>query len=313
MYLDFEQPIVDLENKIEELERIEAESLDLQDEIARLKTKLDRHLQTIYGHLTPWQTVQVARHHKRPKCSDYIEALIEQFTPLAGDRCYGEDKAIIAGLGRFEGHSVMVIGQERGRNLDERITHNFGMAHPEGYRKASRLMGMAERFGLPVITFIDTPGAYPGIGAEERGQAEAIARCIEVSLSLSVPVIALITGEGGSGGAIALACADRIVMMQHAVYSVISPEGCASILWRTAEQAPVAAEALKITAKHLKDFGFIDTIVPEPLGGAHRHPGQAFAAARHVLRQELAHVMKVSPAKRRVQRQEKFLAMTRAA
>jgi acetyl-CoA carboxylase carboxyl transferase subunit alpha len=232
MYLDFEQPIVDLENKIEELERIEAESLDLQDEIARLKTKLDRHLQTIYGHLTPWQTVQVARHHKRPKCSDYIEALIEQFTPLAGDRCFGEDKAIIAGLGRFEGHSVMVIGQERGRNLDERITHNFGMAHPEGYRKASRLMGMAERFGLPVITFIDTPGAYPGIGAEERGQAEAIARCIEVSLNLSVPVLALITGEGGSGGAIALACADRIVMMQHAVYSVISPEGCASILWR---------------------------------------------------------------------------------
>ena len=313
MHLDFEQPIVDLENKIEELERIKAESLDLQDEIARLKTKLDRHLQTIYGHLTPWQTVQVARHHKRPKCSDYIEALIEQFTPLAGDRCYGEDKAIIAGLGRFEGNSVMIIGQERGRNLDERIAHNFGMAHPEGYRKASRLMGMAERFGMPVITFIDTPGAYPGIGAEERGQAEAIARCIEVSLNLSVPVLALITGEGGSGGAIALACADRIVMMQHAVYSVISPEGCASILWRTAEQAPVAAEALKITAKHLKEFGFIDTIVPEPLGGAHRHPGQAFAAARHVLRQELATMMKIPPAQRRVQRQEKFLAMTRAA
>lgn len=313
MYLDFEQPIVDLENKIEELERIETENLDLQDEINRLKTKLDRHLQTIYGHLTPWQTVQVARHHKRPKCSDYLESLIEDFTPLAGDRCFGEDKAIIAGLGRFDGHSVMVIGQERGRNLDERITHNFGMAHPEGYRKASRLMGMAERFGIPVLTFIDTPGAYPGIGAEERGQAEAIARCIEVSLNLSVPVIALITGEGGSGGAIALACADRIVMMQHAVYSVISPEGCASILWRTAEQAPVAAEALKITAKNLKEFGFIDTIIPEPLGGAHRHPQQAFAAVRHVLRHELAALMKLSPAKRRVQRQEKFLAMTRAA
>jgi acetyl-CoA carboxylase carboxyl transferase subunit alpha len=207
----------------------------------------------------------------------------------------------------------MVIGQERGRNLDERIAHNFGMAHPEGYRKAMRLMNLAERFGIPVLTFIDTPGAYPGIGAEERGQAEAIARCIELSLSLSVPVIALVTGEGGSGGAIALACADRILMMQHAVYSVISPEGCASILWRTAEQAPVAAEALKITAKHLKDFGFIDTIIPEPLGGAHRHPQQTFAAARHVLRQHLAEVMKTPTTQRRFKRQEKFLAMTRAA
>jgi acetyl-CoA carboxylase carboxyl transferase subunit alpha len=313
MYLDFEQPILDLENKIEELQRIEAESLDLQDEVARLKGKLDKHLETIYGNLTPWQTVQVARHHARPKCSDYIAALIEQFTPLAGDRCYGDDKAIIAGLGRFDGVSVMVIGQERGRNLDERIAHNFGMAHPEGYRKAMRLMNLAERFGIPVLTFIDTPGAYPGIGAEERGQAEAIARCIELSLSLSVPVIALVTGEGGSGGAIALACADRILMMQHAVYSVISPEGCASILWRTAEQAPVAAEALKITAKHLKDFGFIDTIIPEPLGGAHRHPQQTFAAARHVLRQHLVEVMKTPTTQRRFKRQQKFLAMTQAA
>jgi acetyl-CoA carboxylase carboxyl transferase subunit alpha len=313
MYLSFEQPILELEGKIEELKRLQDAEMDIAEEVARLSEKVERMLKATYGKLTPWQKVQVARHPSRPRCGAFIEALIEDFTQLAGDKLYGEDAAIIGGIGRFHGRSVMVIGQERGHDLASRLKHNFGMPKPEGYRKAQRLMKMADHFGLPILTFVDTPGAYPGIGAEERGQAEAIARSIDIGLSVTVPFITTVIGEGGSGGAIALATGNRVLMLEHAVYSVISPEGCASILWRSAAEAETAAEALKITAQDLHRLGVIDEIVPEPLGGAHRHPTQAINTLKSSLARHLDELAGEEAAVLKLQRQEKFLAMGRAA
>lgn len=312
-YLDFEQPILELEGKIAELKRMDDPQLDLRDELKRLEEKAEKLLKQTYGRLTPWQKVQVARHPARPRFGKVLSTLFPDLVTLAGDRCFGEDAAIIGGLATFEGYTVMVVGQERGADLQSRLKHNFGMAKPEGYRKAQRLMKMAEQYGLPVLTFIDTPGAYPGVGAEERGQAEAIARCIDVSLGLTVPVLATVIGEGGSGGAIALAAADRVLMFEHAVYSVISPEGCASILWRSADNAAEAAEALKITAQDLLRLGVIDAIIPEPLGGAHRHPDAALHSLRLALVEQLGLTLKHNPTERRYQRGEKFLAMGRKA
>lgn len=312
-YLSFEQPILELEGKIEELKRLQDAEMDIAEEVARLSEKVERMLKATYGKLTPWQKVQVARHPSRPRCGAFIEALIEDFTQLAGDKLYGEDAAIIGGIGRFHGRSVMVIGQERGHDLASRLKHNFGMPKPEGYRKAQRLMKMADHFGLPILTFVDTPGAYPGIGAEERGQAEAIARSIDIGLSVTVPFITTVIGEGGSGGAIALATGNRVLMLEHAVYSVISPEGCASILWRSAAEAETAAEALKITAQDLHRLGVIDEIVAEPLGGAHRHPTQAINTLKSALARHLDELAGEEAAVLKLQRQEKFLAMGRAA
>ncbi len=312
-YLDFEQPILELEGKIEELKRLQDAEMDIAEEVARLSEKVERMLKATYGKLTPWQKVQVARHPSRPRCGAFINALVEDFTQLAGDKLYGEDAAIIGGIGCFHGRSVMVIGQERGHDLASRLKHNFGMPKPEGYRKAQRLMKMADHFGLPILTFVDTPGAYPGIGAEERGQAEAIARSIDIGLSVTVPFITTVIGEGGSGGAIALATGNRVLMLEHAVYSVISPEGCASILWRSAAEAETAAEALKITAQDLHRLGVIDEIVAEPLGGAHRHPTQAINTLKSALARHLDELAGEEAAVLKLQRQEKFLAMGRAA
>ena len=270
-FLDFEQPIADLEGKIEELRHLSNnDDINITEEVGRLKEKSQRLLFHTYDNLSPWQKVQVARHPERPHCVDYIDELIRDFTPLAGDRQFGDDKAITSGLGKFRDQSCMVIGQEKGANTSERVRYNFGMPRPEGYRKANRLMRMADHFRLPIISFVDTPGAYPGIGAEERGQAEAIAKCIETCLTVKVPLISIIIGEGGSGGAIAIAAGDQVLMLEHSVYSVISPEGCASILWRDAGAAQTAAEALRLTATDLKKYGLIDMVVNEPLGGAHR-------------------------------------------
>ena len=275
-FLDFEKPIADLEGKIEELKHLSTSGdINIAEEVGKLQSKVERQLQSIYQKLTPWQTVQVARHPDRPHVKDILAAMISDFMPLAGDRAFGDDAAVIGGLGRFRGRAVMVIGTEKGRDTDERLRHNFGMARPEGYRKAQRLITLANRFGLPVLTFVDTAGAYPGVDAEERGQAEAIARTIEVCLGAEVPIIVTIVGEGGSGGAVALAAGDYVMMLENAVYSVISPEGCASILWRSAANAQEAAEALRMTAKDLLKLGVIDEIVSEPLGGAHRDPAAA--------------------------------------
>ena len=275
-FLDFEKPIADLEGKIEELKHLSTSGdINIAEEVGKLQSKVERQLQNIYQKLTPWQTVQVARHPDRPHVKDILAAMISDFMPLAGDRAFGDDAAVIGGLGRFRGRAVMVIGTEKGRDTDERLHHNFGMARPEGYRKAQRLITLANRFGLPVLTFVDTAGAYPGVDAEERGQAEAIARTIEVCLGAEVPIIVTIVGEGGSGGAVALAAGDYVMMLENAVYSVISPEGCASILWRSAANAQEAAEALRMTAKDLLKLGVIDEIVSEPLGGAHRDPAAA--------------------------------------
>ena len=278
-FLDFEKPIADLEGKIEELKHLSTSGdINIAEEVGKLQSKVERQLQSIYQKLTPWQTVQVARHPDRPHATDILAAMISDFMPLAGDRAFGDDAAVIGGLGRFRGRAVMVIGTEKGRDTDERLRHNFGMARPEGYRKAQRLITLANRFGLPVLTFVDTAGAYPGVDAEERGQAEAIARTIEVCLGAEVPIIVTIVGEGGSGGAVALAAGDYVMMLENAVYSVISPEGCASILWRSAANAQEAAEALRMTAKDLLKLGVIDEIVSEPLGGAHRDPAAALTA-----------------------------------
>ena len=309
-FLDFEKPIAELEGKIEELRHLSDDGeISIVDEVERLQTRVDRQLDQTYSKLSPWQKVQVARHPGRPHCLDYVRGLITEFTPLAGDRGYAEDNAIIGGLGRFEGQSVVVIGQEKGHDTESRVKHNFGMARPEGYRKAQRLMHLADRFGLPVITFVDTAGAYPGIGAEERGQAQAIARSIEVCLELNVPIISLVIGEGGSGGAIAIAAANRVLMLEHSVYSVISPEGCASILWRDGGHATDAANALKLTAQDLLALGVIDEVIPEPLGDAHRDGEAAIAAAGQAIRNSLAGLKGLDGAALRQQRRDKFLKM----
>src|SRR5271170_7240908 len=277
-YLDFEKPVAELEAKIEELRALNSDGDAIADEISRIEGKAAQALKELYAGLTPWQKTQVARHPQRPHCLDYVATLIADFVPLAGDRKYGEDEAVVGGFGRFHGESVCVIGQEKGSDTDGRLKHNFGMALPEGYRKAARLMAMADHFDVPVIALIDTPGAYPGIGAEERGQAEAIARSTEACLEMGVANVAAIIGEGGSGGAIALATANRVIMLEHSVYSVISPEGAASILWRDTAKAQEAASNMKITAQDLEQFGIVDAIVPEPSGGAHRDPAAAIAA-----------------------------------
>ena len=311
-FLDFEKPIAELEGKIEELRHLsDSGELNIAEEVARLQGKVDRLLRQTYGKLTAWQKTQVARHPDRPHFSDYVAALVEDFTPLAGDRLFAEDRAIIGGLGRFRGYTAMVIGHEKGTDTTARVQHNFGMARPEGYRKAQRLMRLADRFQVPVVTLVDTPGAYPGVGAEERGQAEAIAKCIDVCLSLRVPMVAIVIGEGGSGGAIALAAANRIYMLEHSVYSVISPEGCASILWRSSAQAKEAAEALRLTAGDLLKLGVIDAVVKEPLGGAHRDQSATIEAVGETIERALSDLRQEAGTRLREQRREKFVEIGR--
>jgi acetyl-CoA carboxylase carboxyl transferase subunit alpha len=307
-FLDFEKPVAELEGKIKELRHTaDGGDVNISEELARLESKVEQVLKQIYGRLTPWQKMQVARHPDRPHFSAYVDGLIDGFMPLDGDRVYGDDSALIGGIGRFRGRSVMVIGHEKGSGTEGRVRHNFGMAHPEGYRKAVRLMDMANHFGLPVLTFVDTPGAYPGVEAEERGQSEAIARSIEACLKLEVPIIASIVGEGGSGGAVALATADRVLMLEHAVYSVISPEGCASILWRSAAKAQEAAEALKLTADDLFAIHVVDKVVAEPLGAAHRQPDAAIQSLGDEIERELTALLEEKSGSRRLKRREKFL------
>ena len=312
-YLDFEKPVAELEAKVEELRALEqsAGSVEIGEEITRIEGKAAEALRELYANLTPWQKAQVARHPQRPHCVDYLASLISDFTPLAGDRKFGEDEAIIGGLGRFRGEGVCVIGQERGADTEGRLKHNFGMARPEGYRKAVRLMEMADHFDLPVIAFVDTAGAYPGIGAEERGQAEAIARSTATCLRLNIPNVAAIVGEGGSGGAIALATASRVIMLEHAIYSVISPEGAASILWRDTGKAQEAAQNMKITADDLLRFGVIDSIVREPVGGAHRDPAAAIEATGEAIAAAFEELRQLDREAVRRQRREKFLAIGR--
>jgi acetyl-CoA carboxylase carboxyl transferase subunit alpha len=314
-YLDFEKPVAELEAKVEELRAIgeSDDAVAVGDEIARLEAKAADALKELYAELTPWQKTQVARHPQRPHCLNYIAGLITDYIALAGDRKFGEDAAIVGGFGRFRGESVCVLGHEKGSDTESRIQHNFGMARPEGYRKAVRLMEMADHFGIPVISLVDTAGAYPGIGAEERGQAEAIARSTEACLNLGVPNVAVILGEGGSGGAIAIATANRVLMLEHAIYSVISPEGAASILWRDATKAQEAATNMKITAQDMVRFGVIDRVVPEPTGGAHRDPKAAIAAAGEAIAQALTEFHGFDREAVRKQRRDKFLAMGRTA
>jgi acetyl-CoA carboxylase carboxyl transferase subunit alpha len=313
-YLEFERPIAELETKIQELRQLHGDTagVNIEEEIARLQDKAGRLLADTYAGLGAWQKTQVARHPQRPHCLDYLAGLIAGFTPLAGDRVFADDKALIGGLGRFQGRAVVVLGQEKGANTEARVEHNFGMARPEGYRKAARLMHLADRFRLPVLTFVDTAGAYPGVSAEERGQAAAIARSTEACLAIGVPFIACVVGEGGSGGAVALASGNAVLMLEHAIYSVIMPEGCASILWRSAERAKDAAEALKLTAQDLRQLGVIDRIVEEPVGGAHRDPAAAIARLGEALAEMLAGFDGWPAERLRRHRREKFLAMGRA-
>ena len=307
-FLEFEKPIAELEGKIKELRHLsDGDGINIVEEVSRLQEKLDRLLVQTYGKLTPWQKTMVARHPDRPHFTDYVSGLFDEFTVLAGDRLFADDKAVIGGLARFRGRSVMLIGHEKGRDTEGRIAHNFGMANPEGYRKAVRLMRLADRFGLPVVTLIDTPGAYPGVGAEERGQAEAIARSIEACLELRVPLISAVIGEGGSGGAIALAVANVVLILEHAIYSVISPEGCASILWRDVEKAEEAATALKLTAQDLDAMGLVDGVVAEPIGGAHRDPEAAVAALGDALAEAFTGIDAIPPGEIRSRRREAFL------
>ncbi len=312
-FLDFEAPVAELEGKIAELRALAQgdASVSIADEVKSLEKKAAKNLADLYANLEPWQKSQVARHPDRPHALDYIKALITDFVPLAGDRKFAEDEAIVGGLGRFRGRGVVVIGQEKGNDTQSRLKHNWGMAKPEGYRKAVRLMETADRFGLPVITLVDTSGAYPGVDAEERGQAEAIARSTDCCLSLGVPLVSLIIGEGGSGGAIAIATGNSVLMLEHAIYSVISPEGAASILWRDAARAKDAAAALKITAQDLKKLGVIDEIIPEPLGGAHRKPDAAIASGGEAVARALQALEGVSADVLRTQRREKFLGIGR--
>jgi len=313
-YLDFEKPVAELEAKAEELRAMQAgdDAANIADEIARLQTKAAQALRDLYSELTPWQKTQVARHPQRPHCLDYINALIPEFIAFAGDRKFAEDEAIVGGFGRFRGESICVIGHEKGSSTESRLKHNFGMARPEGYRKAVRLMEMADRFDIPVLALVDTAGAYPGIDAEERGQAEAIARSTDACLGLGVPNVAVILGEGGSGGAIAIATANRVLMLEHAMYSVISPEGAASILWRDTAKAQEAATNMKITAEDLTRFGVIDAIVTEPVGGAHRDPAAAIAATGDAIATALGELAGLDRETVRRQRREKFLAIGRS-
>jgi len=309
-YLDFEKPIAELEGKIEELRHLSGSGeVNIADEVGKLQSKVEKLLAETYSDLTPWQKTLVARHHDRPHAVDYIAAWFDEFTPLAGDRAFADDLAIIAGMGRFRGRTVMVIGTEKGAGTDARVRHNFGMARPEGYRKAQRLMNMANRFKLPVITLVDTPGAYPGVDAEARGQAEAIARSIETCLNLEVPLLSVVIGEGGSGGAIALATANTVLMLEHAIYSVISPEGCASILWRSADAAQDAAAALKLTAQDLLQLGIIDAVIAEPMGGAHRVREQAIADLGDAVEAALGDLIGLDGAALKANRRAKYLAM----
>jgi len=312
-YLDFEKPVAELEAKAEELRAMQAgdDAANIADEITRLQTKAAQALRDLYSELTPWQKTQVARHPQRPHCLDYINALIPEFIAFAGDRKFAEDEAIVGGFGRFRGESICVIGHEKGSSTESRLKHNFGMARPEGYRKAVRLMEMADRFDIPVLSLVDTAGAYPGIDAEERGQAEAIARSTEACLNLGVPNIAVILGEGGSGGAVAIATANRVLMLEHAIYSVISPEGAASILWRDTTKAQDAATNMKITAADLTAFGIIDGIVSEPIGGAHRDPAAAIASTGEAIANALAELKGLNRETVRRQRRDKFLAIGR--
>ena len=309
-FLEFEKPIAELESKIEELRNLTHNGdINIAEEVSKLQVKVDKLLRQTYAKLLPAQKVQVARHPNRPHFSDYIAALVEDFTPLAGDRGFAEDQAIIGGIGRFRGYSAMIIGQEKGNDTESRVKHNFGMAKPEGYRKAQRLMALAERFKLPVITLVDTAGAWPGVDAEQRGQAEAIARCIESCLRIRVPLVSVIIGEGGSGGAIAVAAGDRVLMLEHSIYSVISPEGCASILWRNGALASEAAIALRLTAQDLKELAVIDDVVPEPIGGAHRDPVAAMTAVGDAIEAALSELRHETGPALRARRREKFLAM----
>ena len=310
-YLDFEKPIAELETRVRELRDTAASSsdIDIDAEVSKLEAKANKLLRDTYAKLTPWQKAQVARHPERPHFKDYVAGIAEDFMPLAGDRSFADDPAIIGGFARIDGRRVMLIGHEKGEDTASRLKHNFGMAKPEGYRKAIRLMRLADQFGIPVVTLVDTPGAFPGVEAEERGQAEAIARSTEECLALKVPIIGVIVGEGGSGGAIAIATANRVLMLENAVYSVISPEGCASILWRTADKAADAAEAMKITAADLHALGIVDRIVDEPLGGAQRDPDAAIGALKGVLIEELDGCSKLGPDELRAQRRAKYLAI----
>jgi len=314
-YLDFERPLAELEAKIEELESLAGgsseDSPDTAEETARLRHKANEQLASLYSKLDPWRKTQVARHPERPHFRDYRKALIEDFEELSGDRRFSEDAAIIGGLGRFRGRSVVVIGHEKGHDTETRIKHNFGMARPEGYRKAIRLMDIAEKFDLPVLTFVDTAGAYPGLGAEERGQSEAIARSTERCINLGTPLISTITGEGGSGGAVALASGNVVMMLEHSIYSVISPEGCASILWKDSARARDAAVAMKVTAPDLLELKIVDEVVPEPIGGAHRHPDDVMRAVGNAIEKHLIELDSLSPEALRKQRRERFLAIGR--
>lgn len=312
-FLDFEKPLAELESKIAELEAVDAseDGPSISEELGKLREKSEKQLRDLYKNLSPWRKTQVARHPQRPHFKDYLEGLFEDYQELAGDRVFGNDEAVLGGLASFKGRSVVVLGHEKGHNTESRIRHNFGMAHPEGYRKAVRLMNLAEKFNLPVISFVDTAGAYPGKAGEERGQAEAIARSTQRCLTLSVPMVSLIIGEGGSGGAIAIASANQVLIMEHSIYSVISPEGCASILYRDAEKAADAAEAMKITAQDLKERGIVDEIVKEPVGGAHRDPARAIANAGKAIQKALSGLEGLSPQELKRQRRERFYAIGR--
>ena len=309
-YLEFEKSIAELEGKIEELRHLTGDGeVNIGEEVTKLQAKVDKQLRATYAKLSAWQKAQVARHPDRPHTLDYVEALIEDFTPLAGDRLYGEDAAVVGGLGRFRGRSVMVLGIEKGSDTESRVKHNFGMAKPDGYRKAQRLMKMADRFNLPVVTFVDTSGAFPGAEAEARGQAEAIAKSIEVSFQIRVPFVTVVIGEGGSGGAIALACANAVLMLEHSIYSVISPEGCASILWRDGSMNKEAADALRLTAQDLLKLGVIDDIINEPMGGAHREPAAAMKSVGDAIFKHLEKLDPLDGGQLKSKRREKFLAM----
>jgi acetyl-CoA carboxylase carboxyl transferase subunit alpha len=309
-YLEFEKPIAALDAKIHELrETATAGDIDIDSEVAKLEAKSSKLLKDTYAKLTPWQKTMVARHPERPHFKHYVAGLTDDFMPLAGDRAFADDPAIIGGLARIDGHRVMLIGHEKGDDTASRLKHNFGMAKPEGYRKAIRLMQLADRFGLPVVSLVDTSGAFPGVQAEERGQAEAIARSTEQCLALGVPLVAAVVGEGGSGGAVAIAAANRVLMFEHAVYSVISPEGCASILWRTADKASDAAEAMKVTAGDLQALGVVDRVVPEPLGGAQRNPSEAIANLKAAILEELDGLARLGRQQLLDQRRSKFLAI----